>query len=105
VAVSLLRTECRVDRHDERLRRSSQLLCEFAKNDGQVYRCLSQNLAWISPEHGIIDIATWYELDGLGFETQWGRGFPHPSKSALGPTQPAVERVLVLWRGGKSFGE
>jgi hypothetical protein len=72
------------------------------KNDNQVYRCLSRDLAWLSPKHSIIDIATWYELDGLGFEAQWRRDFSHSSRSALGPTQPAVERVTSLLRGGKS---
>lgn len=68
------------------------------------YLCLRRNLAWRTPEHSIIDIAAWYELDGLGFELQWGRDFPHPSKSALVPTQSAVETVMSLLRGGKSVG-
>ena len=46
-----------------------------------------------------VSIATRYGLDGLGIESQCGWDFPHPSKRALRPTQPTVERVLGLSRG------
>jgi hypothetical protein len=32
----------------------------------------------------IVNIATRYRLDGPGIESQWGRGFPHPSRPAVG---------------------
>jgi hypothetical protein len=35
-----------------------------------------------------VGIATRYEQDGLEIESLWGRDFPHPSRPALGPTQP-----------------
>ena len=35
-----------------------------------------------------VGIATRYGLDGPGIESRWGRDFPHPSRPALGPTQP-----------------
>jgi hypothetical protein len=39
---------------------------------------------------GSVGIATRYGLDGPGIESRWGRVFPHPSRPALGPTQPPV---------------
>ena len=44
-------------------------------------------------------IATRYGLDGLGIELRWGRDFLHPSRPALGPTQPPVQWVPGLSRG------
>ena len=32
-----------------------------------------------------VGIATRYGLDGPGIQSRWGRGFPHPSRPALGP--------------------
>ena len=38
-----------------------------------------------------VGIATRYGLDGPGIEFRWGGEiFPHPSRPALGPTQPPV---------------
>jgi hypothetical protein len=48
-----------------------------------------------------VGIATRYGLDGPGIESQWGRDFLHPSTLALGPTQPPIQWVLSLFRGGK----
>ena len=44
-------------------------------------------------------IVTRYGLDGPGIASRWGRDFLHPSRRALGPTQPPVQ-----WVPGLSWG-
>jgi hypothetical protein len=46
-----------------------------------------------------VGIAIRYGLDGPGIEYRWGRDFAHPSKPALGPTQPPIQRVPRLFQG------
>jgi hypothetical protein len=46
-----------------------------------------------------VGIATRYGLDDPGIEIRLGRDFPHPSSSALEPTQPPMQWVPGLSRG------
>ena len=46
-----------------------------------------------------VGIATRYGLDGPGIESRWGRDFPHPSRPALGPTQPPIQWIQFLLPG------
>ena len=46
-----------------------------------------------------VGVATRYGLDGPVIESQWWGDFPHPSRPALGPTQPLVQWVPGLYRG------
>jgi len=47
----------------------------------------------------VVCIATRYGLDGPEIESRWGRDFPHPSRPAVGPTQPPVQLVPGFSRG------
>ena len=46
-----------------------------------------------------VGIATRYGLDDPRIESLWGRDFTHPSRPALGSTQPPVQWVPGLSRG------
>ena len=50
-----------------------------------------------------VGIATDYGLYGLG-SNPGGDEIFHPSRPALGPTQPLVQRVLGLYRGQRATG-
>ena len=43
-------------------------------------------------------------LDGLGMESWWGHDFLHPSRPALGPTQPPLQCVGVCFVGIMQHG-
>jgi hypothetical protein len=47
----------------------------------------------------LVGIETRYRLNGPGIESQWGRDFPHPSRTVLGPTEPPIQ-----WVPGPSEG-
>ena len=43
-----------------------------------------------------VGLAINYGLDGPGIESRSGQDFPHPSRPALGPTQPSIQWVPGL---------
>jgi hypothetical protein len=51
-----------------------------------------------------VGIATRYGLEGPGIESRLGRDFPHPSRLALGTTQPPIKWVPGVFPGGKVAG-
>ena len=58
----------------------------------------NSNITFVGRDSSV-GIATRYGPDGLGIEFRWGRDFPHPSRPAVGSTQPPIQGVPDLSRG------
>jgi hypothetical protein len=58
----------------------------------------TNNIYDCHPPHNITggsgSIATRYGLEGPGFESRWGRDFPHPYRPALGPNRVSFPVVM-----------
>ena len=74
-----------------------QLVCEIHLLNYQLYVIFSR------PDSSV-GTATRYGLEGPGIEFRWGRDFPHPSRPALGPTQPPIQWVPCLFPRVKADG-
>ena len=52
----------------------------------------------------VVGIEAFYGLDGTGIESRWSQRFPRPSRCVLEPSQPPIQRIRILFRGGKVAG-
>jgi hypothetical protein len=55
-------------------------------------------------QDSVVRIATRYGLDGPEIESRWGRDFLHPSRPALGTTQPPLRWISGVFPGVKRSG-
>ena len=58
-----------------------------------------QNNPDFNSQYNLLD-----RLDDPGIQSRWGRDSPHPSRLALGPTQPPMQGVPGLFPGSKAAG-
>jgi hypothetical protein len=70
---------------------------QFVK--GYVYSFSKPNLKTAFMSDSSVGIATRYGQDGPVIKSRCRRDFPHPSRPALGPTQPLIQWIPVLSRG------
>ena len=66
------------------------------------YSFILPHICTLLGRNSSVGIATRYGLDGPGIESRWGRGFPHPSRPALGPTLLPVQWTPGTFPGGKT---
>jgi hypothetical protein len=61
---------------------------------------MKHTVCWVG-QNNRVNTATYYWLDSPGIEIHWGRDLLYQPRSALGPTQPPVQRVWGLFPGSE----
>ena len=56
---------------------------------------------FVGPDSSV-GTATRYGLDAPGIESRCDRDFPFPARPTLGPTQPPIQLVPVIFHRGKA---
>jgi hypothetical protein len=82
------------------------MVCGIVAGDGkhQIFVLNSQRTYRSSSLSLVAEIAAGYDLKDSAPKPLSGRDFPHPSRSALGFTQPPAQRMPGLFAGLKRLG-
>jgi hypothetical protein len=81
-----------------RYRKLNKFYKIYVQNLKYMRHCTGR-LMWSMGRYSVVCIATRYGLDGPRIESLWRRHFPHPSRLALGSTQPPIQWLPGLFRG------
>jgi hypothetical protein len=71
----------------------------FTSQVGSSHTLIRKGFSFFMGRDSVVIIVTRYGLDGTGIESQLGREFPLPYRSALGPNQPPIQWAPDIARG------